>query len=64
MGRHLLAKPHIAKSTESTDLEVTELTSSMVDEGALGILTMPGSRGITIVSVQTQIILDIQFNPY
>jgi len=64
MGKHLLAKAHIAKLNESTESEVTELTSSMVDETALAILKRQGSRGITIVSLQRKIIFDIQFNPY
>jgi hypothetical protein len=38
MGKHLLAKPHIAKLNELTESEVTELTSSTVDETALAIL--------------------------
>jgi hypothetical protein len=38
MGKHLLAKAHIAKLHKLTVPEVTELTSSMVDETALAIL--------------------------
>ena len=38
MVKHLLAKAHIAKLNELTELEVTELTSSTVDETALAIL--------------------------
>jgi len=38
MGKHLQAKAHIAKLNELTDSEVTELTSSTVDETALAIL--------------------------
>ena len=34
MGKHLLAKAHIAKSNELTESEVTELTGSTVDETA------------------------------
>jgi len=64
MGKHLLAKAHIAKLNELTESEVTELTSSMVDETALAILKRQGSRRITIVSFQRKIIFDIQFNPY
>jgi len=64
MGKHLLAEAHIAKLNEITESEVTELTSSMVDETALAILKRQGSRGITIVSLQRRIICDIQFNPY
>jgi len=64
MGKHLLAKGHIAKLNELTESEDTELTSSTVDETALAILKRQGSRGITIVSLQRKIIFDIQFNPY
>jgi len=64
MGKHLLPKAHIAKLNESTESEVTELTSSTVDETALAILKRQGSRGITIVSLQRNIRFDIQLNPY
>jgi hypothetical protein len=64
MGKHLLAKAHIAKLNELTESEVTELTSLTVNETALAILKRQGSRGITIVSLQKKIIFDIQFNPY
>jgi len=64
MGKHLLAKAHIAKSNELTESEVTELTSSTVDETALAILKRQGSRGITIVWLQRKIIFDIQVDPY
>ena len=64
MGKHLLAKAHIAKLNKLTESEVTELISSTVDETALAILKRQGSRGITIVSLQRKIIFDIQFNPY
>ena len=47
MGKHLLAKAHIAKLKKLTESEVTELTSSTVDETALAILQRPGSRAIT-----------------
>jgi len=63
-GKHLLAKAHSAKLNEYTESEVTELTSSMVDESALAILKRQGRRGITIVSSQRQIIIDIQVDPY
>jgi len=52
MGKQLLAKAHIAKLNELTESEVSELTSSTVDEMALVILERQGSRGITIVSLQ------------
>jgi len=64
MGKHLLAKAHIAMLNEWTESEVTALTSSTVDETALAILKRQGSRGITIVSVPRTMILDIQLNPY
>jgi len=64
MGKDLLAKAHIAKLNELTESEVTELTSSTVDETALAILRRQGRRGITIVSVPRTMIFDIQLNPY
>ena len=54
MGKHLLAKAHIAKLNKVTVSEVTELTSSTVDETALAMLKRKGSRGISIVSSQTK----------
>jgi hypothetical protein len=56
----LLAKVHIAKLNEVTVSEVTELTSSTVDETALAILKQQGSRRILIVSSQRKIKLTIQ----
>jgi len=38
MGKHLLAKAHIAKLNELTESEVTQLSSLTVDETALAIL--------------------------
>ena len=38
MGKHLLAKAHIAKLNELTESVVSELTSLTVDEPALLIL--------------------------
>jgi hypothetical protein len=38
MGEHLLAIAHIAKLYQLTESEVTELTSSTVDETAIAIL--------------------------
>jgi hypothetical protein len=64
MGKHLLAKAHIAKLNELTDSQVTELTSRTVDETALAILKRQGSQGITIVSLQVKIRFDIQFDSY
>jgi len=64
MGKHLLAKAQNAKLNELAESEVTELTSSTVDETALAILKRQGSRGITIVSLQRKTIFDMQFDPY
>jgi len=64
MGKHLLAKVHITKLNKLTESEVTELTSSTVDETALAILKWQGSRGIRIVSSQRKIIFDIHLGPY
>jgi len=44
MGKHLLAKAHIAKMHELRVLEVSELTSTTVDETALAKLKREGSR--------------------
>jgi len=54
MGKHMQAKVHIAKLNESTVSEVTELTSSTVDEPALAILMRQGSWGIPIVGSQSK----------
>ena len=51
MGKHLPAKAHIARLNELLESEVSELTSSTVDETALAILKRQGSCGITIVSL-------------
>jgi len=51
MGKYLLAKAHIENLNELTESEVTELTSSTLDETALAVLKRQGSRGITIVSL-------------
>ena len=50
MGKHLQASAHIAKLKELTVSEVTELTSSTVDETDLALLQSQGSPGIPIVS--------------
>ena len=60
MGKHLLARAHIAKLHELTESEVTELTSSTVDEIALAILKRQGTRGITIINLPRKMIFDIQ----
>jgi len=62
--KHLLAKAHIAKLNELRESEFTKLTSSTVDETALAILRRQGSRGISIVSSLSQVIFDIQVDPY
>ena len=63
MGKHLLAKAHIAKLNQLTESEVTELTSSTVDETAYVILKRQESGGITTVSVLRKMIFDIKLNP-
>jgi len=60
MGKHLLAKAHIAKLNELTVSEVTKLASSKVDETALFILKRQGCRGIPIVSSQRKFKFTIQ----
>jgi len=59
MGKHLLAKAHIAKSNELTESEVSDLTKSTVDETALAILKRQGSRGITIIRSQLKLLFNI-----
>jgi len=58
MGIHLLAKVHIAKSNELTELEVSKLTSTTVDETELAILKRQGCRRISAVSWQRVFISD------
>ena len=60
MGKHLLAKAHIAKSNELTESEVSELSNSTVDGTALAILKRQVSRGITIVRSQLTVLFDIE----
>ena len=43
MGKHLLLEAHIANVNELTQSEVTEVTSSTVDETDLAILKRQGS---------------------
>jgi hypothetical protein len=62
MRKHWLAKAHIAKFNELTNIDVTELNSLTVDETALVILKRQGSRGIIIVSLQRKIRSDMQFD--
>jgi len=52
MGKHLQTKEHIAKLNELTVSEVTELTSSKVDERALALLMRQEGRGNPIVNSQ------------
>jgi len=58
MGKHLMAIAHIAKLNELTELEVSELTSTTVDETALVILKRQCSSGITFVTLQYKFIFD------
>jgi len=60
LGKHLLAKAHSAKLNELTESEVTEFTSSTVDETALATLKRLRSRRITIVCSPRKMIFDIQ----
>jgi hypothetical protein len=64
MGKHWLAKPHIAKINLLTHEEHTELTSSTVDETAFAILKRQASQGIAILSPQSKFIFEIPFDPY
>jgi hypothetical protein len=59
MGKHLLSKARLTKLEELTVSEVTELTSSTVDETALAILKWQGSGRIPIVSSPRKIKLTI-----
>jgi len=63
MGKHLLAKAHIAKLTELRESEVTELTSSTVNITAMAILKREESQGITIASSQRKTIFEFQGDP-
>ena len=58
MGKYLLAKAHIATLNELKVSEVSELTSTTVDETALAILKRQGSCGITIVRSQKKFMFD------
>jgi len=64
MGKQLLPIAHIAKMNGLTESEITELTSSTVDEISLAMLMRQGSRGITLESSQRKIIFDIQVYQY
>ena len=52
MGKHLQAKVHIPRLKQYTVSEVTELSSSTVDESALAILKRRRSQAIPIVRLQ------------
>jgi hypothetical protein len=58
MGEHLMATAHIPKLNELTESDVSELTSTTVDETAKAILKRQGSRRITIVRSQQKFIFD------
>jgi len=62
--KRLQATAHIAKLNKLTELDVSELTSSTVDEPALAILKRQASQGITTVSSQRKIISDILVDTY
>jgi hypothetical protein len=64
MRQHYLATAHIAKLNKFTEHEVTELISTTVDDTALAMLKRQGCPVITIVSFQSKIRFDIQFDPY
>jgi len=64
MGLHLLANTQIAKLHKLTESDVTEWTSSTVDDTALVILKRQPCRGITTVSLQRTFIYDMQVNSY
>jgi hypothetical protein len=64
MGILFLAKAYIAKLNELTESEATELSSLTVNEIALAILNRQGSRGITTVRSQCQIIFNVQVVPF
>jgi len=59
MMKLLLAKAHIAKLTELTESEVSELTMSTADETGLVILKRPASLGITIERSHLTLLFDI-----
>jgi len=60
IGDHLVAKSQITKLNELTESDATESTSSIVDETDLPILKRLGSRGITIVSLESKFIFHIK----
>jgi len=58
MGKHLLAKVHIAKLNKLTESDVAELTSTTIDETSLAILKRNDSCGIKIISSPKKLIFD------
>jgi hypothetical protein len=56
MGKQLLAKALIVTLKELTELAVSELTTTTIDETALAILKRHGSCGITILRLQKKFI--------
>jgi len=64
MGKHMLAKAHIAKLNTLTESDITELTSSTVDETPYATLQSQRSQVIKVVSLQKKIIFDSQLNRY
>jgi len=59
--KHWRANAHIAKLNELTKSELTDWSTSTVDEAALAILKREGSPVITIVSSLRKFIVDIDF---
>jgi hypothetical protein len=60
----LITKANIANLNELTHSEVTNLTSSTVDETMWAILKEQGSQGITMVCSQREFIVDIPVDLY
>jgi hypothetical protein len=63
LGKHLFATAYIVKLNTFTEYNVTQLTSLSVNEMPLALRIRPSSRGIPIVSSQSQIIFEIQVIP-
>jgi hypothetical protein len=59
MGKHIMAKAHLAKQTELTDKEGSECTQSIVDEQAWAILKRLGSWGIIVVRSKLTLLLNV-----
>ena len=58
MGKHLLPTAHIPKLNESIVVEVSELTSTTINETAWARVQRQGSRGNRIVSFQKKFIFN------